>query len=183
MADDFCWIEWRRHCRQLCGGMKIPCRVMFSCSRKATLKRLKALGYLAVDPVLALGFHMPFIILKLYRRLFLLPQTTPTILDSLRNLHSVSPQLVSFCNSLHLEGTPAHLWWLPLLLYTLPWQLPGLKDQSNNHSTQNLCTTFLQRFFPLIVIWMNLMQCHQRPLNQLHSAQGWQCHLWPRRNL
>ena len=34
----------RRHCKQLCGGMEIPCCVTgFSCSRKATINRLKDL--------------------------------------------------------------------------------------------------------------------------------------------
>ena len=35
----------RRHCKQLsvCGGVKIPCRVTFTCSRKAMLNQLKAL--------------------------------------------------------------------------------------------------------------------------------------------
>jgi len=33
----------RRRCKQLCGGMEIPCCVMFSCSRKATINRLKDL--------------------------------------------------------------------------------------------------------------------------------------------
>ena len=32
-----------RHCKQLCGGMEIPCRVKFTCSRKAMLNRLKDL--------------------------------------------------------------------------------------------------------------------------------------------
>ena len=33
----------RRHCKQLCGGMEIPCWVKFTCSRKAMLNRLKDL--------------------------------------------------------------------------------------------------------------------------------------------
>ena len=33
----------RQRCKQLCGGMEIPCVVTFSCSRKATLNRLKDL--------------------------------------------------------------------------------------------------------------------------------------------
>ena len=33
----------RRHCKQLCGRMEIPCWVTFTCSRKATLNWLKAL--------------------------------------------------------------------------------------------------------------------------------------------
>ena len=33
----------RRHCKQLCDGMEIPCRVKFTCSRKATFNWLKAL--------------------------------------------------------------------------------------------------------------------------------------------
>ena len=33
----------RRHCKQLCGGMEIPCQVKFTCSRKAMLNRLKDL--------------------------------------------------------------------------------------------------------------------------------------------
>ena len=32
-----------RHCKQLCGGMEIPCWVKFTCSRKTKLNRLKAL--------------------------------------------------------------------------------------------------------------------------------------------
>ena len=30
----------RRHCKQLCGAMEIPCRVKFTCSGKAMLNRL-----------------------------------------------------------------------------------------------------------------------------------------------
>ena len=33
----------RRHCKQLCGGMEIPCRLVFTCSRKAKINRLKEL--------------------------------------------------------------------------------------------------------------------------------------------
>ena len=33
----------RQHCKRLCGGMEIPCRVKFTCSRKAMLNRLKDL--------------------------------------------------------------------------------------------------------------------------------------------
>ena len=33
----------RRYCKQLCGEMEIPCWVTFTCSRKATFERLKAL--------------------------------------------------------------------------------------------------------------------------------------------
>ena len=33
----------RRHCKQLCGGMEIPCRLVFSCSSKVKLNRLKEL--------------------------------------------------------------------------------------------------------------------------------------------
>ena len=33
----------RRYCKQLSGGMEIPRQVTFTCSRKATLNRLKAL--------------------------------------------------------------------------------------------------------------------------------------------
>ena len=33
----------RRHCKQLCGGMEIPCRLVFSCSSKVKIKRLKDL--------------------------------------------------------------------------------------------------------------------------------------------
>ena len=33
----------RRHCKQLCGGMEIPCCARFSCARKATINRLKDL--------------------------------------------------------------------------------------------------------------------------------------------
>ena len=33
----------RRHCKQLCGGMEIPCRVKFTCSRTAMLNWLKDL--------------------------------------------------------------------------------------------------------------------------------------------
>ena len=31
----------RRHCKQLCGGMEIPCQLEFNCSNKAQMKRLK----------------------------------------------------------------------------------------------------------------------------------------------
>ena len=45
-----------------------------------------------------------------------------------------------------------------------------LKDQLNNHSIQNLCTTFLQWSFPLIVTRMHF-QRHRRPLTRLfHSG-------------
>ena len=33
----------RRHCRKLCGGMEIPCRLVFSCSSKVKINRLKEL--------------------------------------------------------------------------------------------------------------------------------------------
>ena len=33
----------RRHCKQLCGGMEIPCMLVFSCSSKAKINRLKEL--------------------------------------------------------------------------------------------------------------------------------------------
>ena len=33
----------RRHCKQLCGGMEIPCRLVFTCSTKAKINRLKEL--------------------------------------------------------------------------------------------------------------------------------------------
>ena len=33
----------RRHCKQLCGGMEIPCRLVFICSSKAKINRLKEL--------------------------------------------------------------------------------------------------------------------------------------------
>ena len=33
----------KRHCKQLCGGMEIPCRSVFSCSSKVKINRLKEL--------------------------------------------------------------------------------------------------------------------------------------------
>ena len=33
----------RRHCKELCGGMEIPCRLVFSCSSKVKINRLKEL--------------------------------------------------------------------------------------------------------------------------------------------
>ena len=33
----------RRHCKQLCGGMEIPCQLEFNCSSKEQMKRLKEL--------------------------------------------------------------------------------------------------------------------------------------------
>ena len=33
----------RRHCKQLCGGMEIPCQLEFNCSNKVQMKRLKEL--------------------------------------------------------------------------------------------------------------------------------------------
>ena len=33
----------RRHCKQLCRGMEIPCQLEFNCSNKAQMKRLKEL--------------------------------------------------------------------------------------------------------------------------------------------
>ena len=33
----------RRHCKEMCGGMEIPCRLVFSCSRKVKINRLKEL--------------------------------------------------------------------------------------------------------------------------------------------
>ena len=33
----------RRHCKQLCGGMEIPCRWLFSCLSKVRINRLKEL--------------------------------------------------------------------------------------------------------------------------------------------
>ena len=32
-----------RHCKQLCRGMEIPCRLVFSCSTKVKIDRLKEL--------------------------------------------------------------------------------------------------------------------------------------------
>ena len=40
------WVELtgcRCHCKQLCGGMDISCRLMFSCSSKVKIDRLKEL--------------------------------------------------------------------------------------------------------------------------------------------
>ena len=36
-------ISRRRHCKQLCRGMEIPCQLEFNCSNKAQMKRLKEL--------------------------------------------------------------------------------------------------------------------------------------------
>ena len=33
----------RRHCKQLCGGMEIPCQLEFNCSNKTQMKRLREL--------------------------------------------------------------------------------------------------------------------------------------------
>ena len=33
----------RRHCKQLCGGMEIPFRLVFICSSKVKINRLKEL--------------------------------------------------------------------------------------------------------------------------------------------
>ena len=33
----------RHHCKQLCGGMEIPCRLVFSCLSKVKINRLKEL--------------------------------------------------------------------------------------------------------------------------------------------
>ena len=33
----------RSHCKQLCGGMEMPCRLVFSCSSKVKINRLKEL--------------------------------------------------------------------------------------------------------------------------------------------
>ena len=33
----------RQHCKQLCGGMEIPCYLEFTCSNKLQMKRLKEL--------------------------------------------------------------------------------------------------------------------------------------------
>ena len=33
----------RRHYKQLCGGMEIPCTLVFSCSSKVKINRLKEL--------------------------------------------------------------------------------------------------------------------------------------------
>jgi len=33
----------RCHCKHLCVGMEIPCRLVFSCSRKVKINRLKEL--------------------------------------------------------------------------------------------------------------------------------------------
>ena len=33
----------RRHCKELCGGMEISCRLVFSCSSKVKINRLKEL--------------------------------------------------------------------------------------------------------------------------------------------
>ena len=33
----------RRHCKEMCGGMEIPCRLVFSCSSKVKINLLKEL--------------------------------------------------------------------------------------------------------------------------------------------
>ena len=33
----------RRHCKQRCGGMEIPCRLLFICSSKVKINHLKEL--------------------------------------------------------------------------------------------------------------------------------------------
>ena len=33
----------RRHCKQLCGGMEIPCQLKFTCTNKLQMRRLKEL--------------------------------------------------------------------------------------------------------------------------------------------
>jgi len=33
----------RRHCKQLCGGMEIPCQLEFSCAKEVQMNRLKEL--------------------------------------------------------------------------------------------------------------------------------------------
>ena len=39
-----CQSDWpQASCKQLCGGMKIPCRLVFTCSSKAKINRLKEL--------------------------------------------------------------------------------------------------------------------------------------------
>ena len=49
LPREFSRIAWyflarrRRHCKQLCGGMEIPCQLEFNCSNKAQMKRLKEL--------------------------------------------------------------------------------------------------------------------------------------------
>ena len=36
-------IGCKGHCKQLCGGMEIPCQLEFNCSNKVQMKRLKEL--------------------------------------------------------------------------------------------------------------------------------------------
>ena len=48
----------RRHCKQLCGRMEIPCWVTFTCSRKATLNWLKALLKVVIYANLQHGVQM-----------------------------------------------------------------------------------------------------------------------------
>ena len=36
-------IDRRRHCKQICRGMEIPCQLEFTCSNKLQMKRLKEL--------------------------------------------------------------------------------------------------------------------------------------------
>ena len=48
----------RRYCKQLCGGMEIPCWATFPCSRKATLSRLKALLKVLIYANLRHGVQM-----------------------------------------------------------------------------------------------------------------------------
>ena len=46
------------YCKQLCGGMEIPCWVTFTCSRKATLNRLKALLKVLIYAIVRHGVQM-----------------------------------------------------------------------------------------------------------------------------
>ena len=36
-------IGHRRHCKQLCGGMEIPCQLEFNCSNKVQMKQVEEL--------------------------------------------------------------------------------------------------------------------------------------------
>ena len=36
-------IGHKQHCKQLCGGMEIPCQLEFNCANKVQMKRLKEL--------------------------------------------------------------------------------------------------------------------------------------------
>ena len=94
-------------------------------------------------------------------------KTTPTILDSLRNLQSSACVILQFIAP--RRNSSSFMVTSSLTIYST------MAASRPKRSVKQ----------PLIVIWMHLMQCHRWLLARLFSSQAQQhrYYLWPRRNL